>query len=484
VAPSLAEGFSLPVIEAMAAEAPVLASDIPAHRELVDQALFPPEDDGALSALLDHATDAAWRDGILARQRHVWPRFRAEAVAGRFWGAVRRLGPQRAPGAPRARPRVAVLTPLPPDRSGVADYSAATCDALGQRVDLHLFTPTREPIQPAGAFRAMPLSALPLLSGTFDRIVSVLGNSPLHVDILRLLLRYGGAAILHDGRMLDVYAGHFGMEKTERMAEAELGRGLRPGEIGRWLAGDVPPAALILSEIAARAEPLLMHSRSSIAEVSRRYDVQAVHLPFSLHRTMAEGELTAPMREAARGRIGVAPGEVVLASFGHVHPSKAPIDCIWALDLLRSWQIDARLHFVGGPLMPLDPLERLIGELGLTSKVSIGGDFVDEQIYRDHLVGADLGLQLRTSGAGSVSGALADCIAAGLPTVASLELADALDAPDYVRAVPDNPSPVLVAEAALALLERRDTVQARRAYVASHGFDAYADRVCVALGLG
>ena len=45
------------------------------------------------------------------------------------------------------------------------------------------------------------------------------------------------------------------------------------------------------------------------------------------------------------------------------------------------------------------------------------------------------------SGAGSVSGALADCIAAGLPTVASATLAAALDAPDFVRRGAGQPEP-------------------------------------------
>ncbi len=97
-----------------------------------------------------------------------------------------------------------------------------------------------------------------------------------------------------------------------------------------------------------------------------------------------------------------------------------------------------------------------------------------------------MAIQLRTLGPGSVSGALADCIAAGLPAVASAALADALDAPSYIRAVPDAPSPVLVAEAALALLgeaPRSGTEPERRAFVAGHGFDTYAVRLLEALGL-
>ena len=484
VAPSLAEGFSLPVVEAMAAGSPVLASDIPAHRELVEGTLFPPGDGEGLARLLDQVGDPVWRADALARQSLMWPRFRAQAVAERFWNAVRRLAPRSAPQTLVARARVALLTPLPPDRSGVADYSAATCKELGKRVELHVFTPTKPPQRPHGAASVQPLSALPLLSTGFDRTVSILGNSVFHLDILRLMLRYGGAAIMHDGRMLDLYAGHVGHEKTVRMAEIELGRPLRPHEIWHWLAGDIPAGALILAEIAAAAEPLMMHSKASISEIDRRYGVHAKHLSFSLHRIFSEADLSLAARQQARARLNVGPNEVVLASFGYVHPTKAPLDCVWALDLLRGWNINARLHFVGAPLMPMEPLERLIEDLGLTDRVSIFGDFVDEGLYRDHLVGADVGLQLRTSGIGSMSGALSDCVAAGLPTVTSQDLAEGLDAPGYVRAIANNPSPILVAEAAIALLDRRDTSEARRAYVSTHGFDTYAAELCAALEIG
>lgn len=54
--PSFAEGFGLPVAEALAAGTPVIASDLPAHREV----------GGAVPDYLDPLDGPAWRDAILA----------------------------------------------------------------------------------------------------------------------------------------------------------------------------------------------------------------------------------------------------------------------------------------------------------------------------------------------------------------------------------------------------------------------------------
>ena len=55
VVPSWYEGFGLPALEALACGTPVVAADLPAHREVLgDQAeLFPPDDPAALAAALE-----------------------------------------------------------------------------------------------------------------------------------------------------------------------------------------------------------------------------------------------------------------------------------------------------------------------------------------------------------------------------------------------------------------------------------------------
>ncbi len=495
VVPSQAEGFSLPVIEGMAAGAPTVVSDIPAHAELVaDPALRFPADDGpALAAVLERLAESPdARAAVVAEQAAVWPAFRAEAVARRFWEALLAHAPSASPLAnpgiaTRRRPRVAFATPLPPERSGVADFSATGCEALGAGVALDVYTETAGAPLPRGAASVRPLSALPYLSAGYDRVISVLGNSEYHLGIHRLLMRYGSACVAHDSRMLGFYAALFPQGEAERIAGRELGRRVGRAEIDQWLADERRLPATLMGEVVAAAEPLFVHSTRSAETLTQRFGREVVRLPFAIQRPWEAAELVPAARAAARARLGLDDDTVLIASFGYLHFTKAPETCLWALQQLRGWGYDARLHFVGAPQMPLEGLHELARQIGVDAHVSLGDAYLDEAAWRDHLLAADLGLQLRSFSNGAVSGALQDCISAGLASVANEDLAAAIEAPAYVARVPDALSPVLVAEALAGLLDstpRGDRHAAERAdYAESHSFRRYACQLYATLGL-
>ena len=125
--------------------------------------------------------------------------------------------------------------------------------------------------------------------------------------------------------------------------------------------------------------------------------------------------------------------------------------------------------------------------MGIGSYVHFLANFQTEADYRDYLLAADIGIQLRLVGMGSISGAVADCISVGLPTVSNDDLAEALDAPAYVERVPDRVSPVLIAEAIANQLDNgardRPNEQARLAYHDKYNFRIYSKLLCQSLAL-
>jgi len=493
IVPSQAEGFSLPAVEGMAAGSAVIASAIPAHQELIsrDDLLFATEDDMAASWLLDRVVfDPDFRRGAIQSQNRVWRKFRGDAVADAFWSSVlkRAISDRDSPGPAilNHRPRIAFLTPLPPDKSGVADYSAASLSEIAKLADVHVFSETVAPRAINNVSSIQPLSALPCLSRDFDRVVSVVGNSSFHVKIFDYLTRYGGACIEHDNRLLGFYAQMLGKERATQQAERELGRALRPGELDEWLNNEAELKTLFLGELVQTCEPLCVHSRMTARLVQERYGAMPILLPFSIHRRVSVVRHAPEMRECARAALGIPRNEVAIVTFGLVDRTKAPDECIWALELLRSWNIPATLHFVGA-LGANARLVDLCRELKVEPYVKFFSDFVTEDILQMYLAAADCSIQLRTYSLGALSGALLDCIAWGVPTVANQDLADNMDAPGYVARVPDNPSPVLVAEAIANFVDREpDKIHLeaeRRTYEDAHSMQVYARRLMAALNL-
>ncbi len=78
-------------------------------------------------------------------------------------------------------------------------------------------------------------------------------------------------------------------------------------------------------------------------------------------------------------------------------------------------------------------------------------------------------------------------MSAALPTVANQHLANAVEAPDFVKRVPDAISAVLVAEAIASFVEgglhSNRPIAERNAMMAHRNFDSYAERMLTVLGV-
>jgi glycosyltransferase involved in cell wall biosynthesis len=331
------------------------------------------------------------------------------------------------------------------------------------------------------------MSAFPHVSPDFDRVVSVLGNSHFHLDVFRNLMRFGGACIQHDNRLLDFYTILLGRHRAERTAERELGRPLQPGELDRWLGDGSTIEATFQGEVAAISKPLFLHSNRTAQIVGERFAAKPKVLPFAIYRQWTESDFSADRQRQARDRLGIGPSEVAIISLGFVHDSKAPRECIAALEMLRSWGIPAKLYFVGEVGRDVADLRMFCRETGVGDCVSFFAEYTSEATYRDFLLAADLAVQLRTHLLGGLSGALLDCIAVGLPAVANADLADSMDAPSYVERVHDRPSPVLIANAMANIIERHGGQvrphQERKAFASIHNFQVYAIRLSEGLEL-
>jgi glycosyltransferase involved in cell wall biosynthesis len=313
-------------------------------------------------------------------------------------------------------------------------------------------------------------------------VISVMGNSSEHFEIYDLLMRHGGACICHDARLLSFSIAKFGLERAAAMASEETGRVVMPAELHVWQHDEALREADFFGPLAAAAAPLIFHTRHSAETVQQRFGVAAKHLPFALYRPWSAAAMTQGARLEARGRLGFARNDIVIASFGFIHATKGIDAALRAIALLNQQGLRCTLCWVGQLHQDIAMFTSLTARLGIAAQVRFIDQYLSEADYRDYLQAADFGLQLRIGSRGNISGALMDCIAAGLPGVASADIAENVEAPGFIKRVPDPPVPEDIAAALAGLINagvtREASGQERFSYCERHSMENYARALC------
>jgi glycosyltransferase involved in cell wall biosynthesis len=485
VVASFDEGLSLPVIEAVRAGAPVVASDIPAHRELIGRGAFlaDPADPASIARAVRRV---AGRGSVHARQSRALARHQHEdlettvGLLARMYARPAEVAlPPAAVHAPGRTLRVGFATPWVPQRTGVADFSTTTTIELARLCDVTAYVTSsarvadtlppgvRLPDRPIGEARP----------GVEDVFVSVVGNSHYHLPFLEVVDRIESVVVSHDTRLVELYLALRGAGGVQQLM-TRSGRPLHPP-----LDDQIADMRLLQDagfwEVARRAGMLVLHSPSAAPRIEEETGVPVHVLPFANQRVPRTDAVTPQMRAGARQRLGLAPGRIHLASFGYVDLRTKMTDVVVeSAAWLAQWGHPVTLHLVGAahPSVAED-LARRARAAGLDGLAITG--FVDDEVFRDYLLAVDLGVQLRVGPLLGVSGPLSDLAAFGTSAVASRGLAVDVAAPDYVHRLPDEVSPVMVAEAVeQALAARRaapDVEAQRRAYLERQSPRRYAE---------
>lgn len=324
------------------------------------------------------------------------------------------------PMAP-GRPKLAYVSPLPPQRSGIADYSAQLLPELLKYYQIDVVVQQDEVAVAWLGEQCVVRSVDWFLENAsqYDRVVYHFGNSGFHNHMFKMLDRVPGVIVLHDfflgGVLLEVDGSRPGaMSRALYISHGYAALAERFSRNGESLVVGKYPANF---EVVCRPHGVIVHSGHA-TDLAKQWYGPNLADDWSVIPLLRSPQ-TQSLRDRARLALGLAADEFLVCCFGLMAPSKLNnrlLDAWFASHLARDES--CTLVFVG---------EAHHGEFGKQMARSIESSehgrrvrvlgWTHESTFTNYLAAADLAVQLRSQSRGESSAAVLDCMNHGVATI-------------------------------------------------------------------
>ncbi len=333
--------------------------------------------------------------------------------------------------------RLAYVSPLPPLRSGISDYSATLLPLLAETYQIDVIVDQTTISDTWISENCMIHSGdwLRIHASEYDRVLYHVGNSPFHEYMFDLLEQVSGIVVLHE-----FFLGHLAHKYYHSHFEDHLYNchgypaihSLNQSENRENIIWNYPLNLPILQN----ALNIISHSPYNLKLAQQFYghNIALDHWSIIPH-------LKAPKminRKYSREILQFTDNQFIVCSFGLIGSMKLNHRLLEAWinsDLAQNEQ--CLLIFVGEN----DSSEygqNLLNKIkasGLQQRIIITG-WTNTESFQHYLAAADIGVQLRTQSRGETSGALLDCMNNGLATIINAHgaMADYPDDTSYLLA--------------------------------------------------
>jgi glycosyltransferase involved in cell wall biosynthesis/SAM-dependent methyltransferase len=297
--------------------------------------------------------------------------------------------------------KLAFFSPLPPARSGIADYSAALLHELGKLVDVETFSSKPASFDPRN----------------FDAVLYQIGNNAHHDFCYETALEHPGVVVVHEANLhhliadMTIKRGDWdaymhAIEQDGGAAALSYAQRVRALEIGPDYEG-VP----MLRRLLSRSKAAVVHSGCVESELRNAgFEGPIARIPHGAWIPEAS-------RMDYRTRLGLDETTPLIGIFGFLKPYKRIAESLRALRRLLRVEPKAKLILVGEP-HPEFALESLIHSLDLAPHVRILG-FQPIEDFVGYIAASDIVLNLRYPTVGENSGTLMRALGLGKAVIVS-----------------------------------------------------------------
>lgn len=451
VFPSWHEGFGLPPLEAMACGAAAIGSRASSIPEVIgyEEALFDPFDVRAISNKLYQAMeDEEFRTALIAHgleqcKLFSWDHSAITAIEA-FENYLADRAPEARVGKTINKKRLAFVSPLPPERTGIAGYSAELLPELHKLYDIELVVFQKEVTDEWALQNCSIRDPQWLLdnSRSVDRVVYQVGNSIFHHHMMELMELVPGVVVLHDF-FLSGLKSYLQDERIEAHAWDEAlyfshGYGALIEKYHTLTPDELRLKYPVNLEIFQQAHGVVLHSNYAKHLVKHWYGdrLEAKCDVIPLLRQPSPPTDSATAREV----LGLGPDDFLVCSFGFLDPTKMN-HC-----LLEAWVESSlaqdphcKLVFVGDihHIPYKEQLQHLMSRAAFPENITITG-WADTETYNHYLAVANVAVQLRNNSRGETSAAVLDCMNYGAAVIVNANGSFAELDPDATITLPDT----------------------------------------------
>ena len=316
--------------------------------------------------------------------------------------------------------RIAWLSPLLPQKSGIANYSYWLIKALKPHVDIDLYYDGELPLpELQDEFDTYPIQEFPERRETYDDVIYHLGNhSAYHKKIYQLAWRFPGTIVLHDYDLSPFMHDSFFLQADWQLYEQALVNNNGESE-HKGLTGLVPQLrrnvnGLPMSyAIVNRSRKVVVHHRWVKNQFSNND-----HIAVIPHFARINLSPTLDQIEKFKSKFSIKDDHFLISCLGFVNRNKLPELQVRVVKKLLAQGFPVQLLFAGETSPEVRSLQAEVEGSADREYITFTG-YLDEAEYFSALVASDVVINLRNPSMGEASGTLMHALAAGKPAIVS-----------------------------------------------------------------